>query len=75
VGIPEVHRQRVFEPFFTTKPSGTGHVGLGLSLAYETVRAYGGTLEAAPTPGGGATFTVTLPALPVRGRLFGAPRV
>jgi two-component system NtrC family sensor kinase len=52
----------VLEPFFTTKEAGSGHVGLGLSLAYEIVRGHGGTLDLGPAGGGGATFVVTLPA-------------
>src|SRR5690606_847938 len=61
-GVPEAQRAHVFEPFFTTKEAGSGHVGLGLSLAYEIVRGHGGTLDLAPPAAEGATFVVTLPA-------------
>ncbi|MEM8599146.1 MAG: ATP-binding protein [Bacteroidota bacterium] len=53
---------KVFEPFFTTKPTGQG-IGLGLSLSYDIVtQGHGGTLDVEPTPGGGATFVLALPA-------------
>jgi signal transduction histidine kinase len=57
-GIPEELRQRVFEPYFTTKSDGTG---LGLALVRQTLEAHRGTIGVAETPGGGATFTLTLP--------------
>lgn len=36
--------------------------GLGLALVTQTVRHHGGSLEVTPTDGGGATFTLALPA-------------
>ncbi len=59
---PEVLTQ-IFDPFFTTKPVGTG-AGLGLSICYGVVSSNGGSMEATNLPGGGAKFTVRLPALP-----------
>ncbi|MGD1851918.1 MAG: ATP-binding protein, partial [Cyanophyceae cyanobacterium] len=59
-GIPEAERERIFEPFFTTKPVGSG-TGLGLSVSYAIVQRHGGELSCAPFPGGGTTFTVSLP--------------
>ncbi|MEM9998213.1 MAG: ATP-binding protein, partial [Bacteroidota bacterium] len=60
-GVPENVLAKVFEPFFTTKPTGQG-IGLGLSLSYDIVtQGHGGTLAVEPTPGGGATFVMTLP--------------
>jgi two-component system C4-dicarboxylate transport sensor histidine kinase DctB len=50
---------RIFDPFFTTKGVGRG-LGLGLSITYNIVKDFGGTLEAANHPQGGAVFTVTL---------------
>jgi heavy metal sensor kinase len=37
-------------------------LGLGLSLVRAIVEAHGGTAGAAPTPGGGATFRIEIPA-------------
>jgi PAS domain S-box-containing protein len=60
-GVPVELRDRVLEPFFTTKPVGAG-TGLGLSVCHGILEAYDGTIEIDDRPGGGARFTVTLPA-------------
>lgn len=60
-GVPVALRNRVLEPFFTTKPVGAG-TGLGLSVCHGIVGSYGGTIAIDDRPGGGARFTVTLPA-------------
>jgi PAS domain S-box-containing protein len=52
---------RLFEPFFTTKEVGQG-TGLGLAIAYGIVQEHDGRLSAANTSGGGAVFTIELPA-------------
>jgi CheY-like chemotaxis protein len=59
VGLPLDGRERIFEPFFTTKTDGSG---LGLAVAYSVARRHGGGLTAEPSPDGGATFTLVLPA-------------
>ncbi|WP_412070147.1 PAS domain S-box protein [Rubrivirga sp. IMCC43871] len=68
-GVSEAVRARLFEPFFTTKAPGSGHVGLGLSLAHDVVvRGHGGRIDVAPAGGGGAAFTLVLPTTPRRAR-------
>lgn len=59
-GIPKDIKTRVFEPFFTTK-SGSGGTGVGLSLCLNIIEGHGGRLALEDTPGGGATFRITLP--------------
>lgn len=59
-GIPADVMPRLFEPFFTTK--GRGGTGLGLAVSQRLVQVMGGRLEAENIPGGGARFTVSLPA-------------
>ncbi len=59
-GIREEDRERVFEPFFTTKPAGRG-TGLGLPVVRNIVLAHGGDITFESKPGGGTTFTVSLP--------------
>jgi signal transduction histidine kinase len=60
---PEV-AERAFEPFYRFDPSrdrNTGGAGLGLAIVAAIAKAHGGTVEASPTPGGGATFRVWIP--------------
>lgn len=63
-GIPAEDRDRVFERFYradTSRTRTSGGTGLGLSIVAALVAAHGGTVEVDETPGGGATFRVTLP--------------
>lgn len=63
-GVPPAERERIFERFYRigddARRAARG-VGIGLSLARDLVRLQGGTIAVGDTPGGGATFTVTLP--------------
>ena len=57
-GLSEEALAHAFEPFFSTK--GQQGTGLGLALSREFVERWGGRIEAANRPGGGARVTVTL---------------
>jgi signal transduction histidine kinase/ligand-binding sensor domain-containing protein len=60
-GIPESIVDKIFQPFFTTKPTGQG-TGLGLSLAYDIVKAHGGEIRAETKEGEGSEFIIAIPA-------------
>lgn len=60
-GIAPDHLPRIFDPFFTTKEVGHG-TGLGLAVSNRIVEEHGGWIDAANASGGGALFTVYLPA-------------
>jgi PAS domain S-box-containing protein len=62
-GIAPDNLAHIFDPFFTTKRPGRG-TGLGLSICKTVLREHGGNIEATSAPGGGAVFTITLPAKP-----------
>ncbi len=58
-GIPPNIIDKIFQPFFTTKPTGQG-TGLGLSLAYDIVKAHGGEIKVETKEGKGTEFIVKL---------------
>lgn len=60
-GLSEVVKARLFEPFFTTKAAGKG-TGLGLAVSRHLLSQFEGALEVGDRPGGGARFTIALPA-------------
>lgn len=59
-GVPEDMRPRIFDPFYTTKEVGEG-LGLGLSIAYNIIRDFNGSIEVQDSALGGARFSVRLP--------------
>jgi signal transduction histidine kinase len=67
-GIPPEHLPHIFDRFYkadaaragTTIPSGSG---LGLSIVRAIVHQHGGEVSADNLPGGGAVFTLLLPAV------------
>lgn len=58
-GVPPEVRGRLFEPFVST-----GGTGLGLYVSQALARAHGGFVDYRDRAGGGAVFTVHLPAGP-----------
>jgi signal transduction histidine kinase len=58
-GIPENIVGKIFQPFFTTKPTGQG-TGLGLSLAYDIVKAHDGEIKVKSEKGIGSEFIIML---------------
>lgn len=59
-GIPQEIIGRLFEPFFTTKEVGKG-TGMGLTVVYDIVKSFGGTISVESVPGEGTCFTATFP--------------
>ena len=62
-GIPQQILDKIFQPFFTTKPTGQG-TGLGLSLAYDIIKAHYGEIKVESRQGEGTTFLILLELLP-----------
>ncbi|WP_144797767.1 cell wall metabolism sensor histidine kinase WalK [Microbacterium paludicola] len=68
-GIPPQIREQIFERFWradTSRARETGGSGLGLAIVSSIVTALHGQVRVDETPGGGATFTVTLPLAPAQ---------
>jgi two-component system OmpR family sensor kinase len=66
-GIPPQIREKIFQRFWradSSRTRETGGSGLGLAIVSSIIAAHHGTVEALETPGGGATFRVTLPLIP-----------
>lgn len=57
-GIAAEDQEKIFQPYFTTKEVG---IGLGLAITERIVKAHGGEILVASTPGEGTVFTVRLP--------------
>lgn len=68
-GIPEQIQEQIFQRFWradTSRARETGGSGLGLAIVASIVSALRGSVTVDETPGGGATFTVSLPLAPPR---------
>lgn len=69
-GVPLEERAKVFTRFFRGSGEAVAHtrgVGIGLSVVADLVGAMDGRLEVDDAPGGGARFTVHLPAAQMSG--------
>ncbi|MGN6502699.1 MAG: ATP-binding protein [Pseudolysinimonas sp.] len=65
-GIPPQLREKIFQRFWradTSRTRDTGGSGLGLAIVAGIVANHHGHVEVRETPGGGATFRVSLPLL------------
>ncbi len=64
IGISEESREHIFEKFYRAPVSAQqslGGLGLGLYICRQLVHMHHGEIDVVGTPGGGATFIVTLP--------------
>ena len=63
-GVSIEDRERIFEPLFrsTRRHSNVPGNGLGLAICQSIVLAHGGSMQLTDRPGGGARFSVLLPA-------------
>ena len=64
-GIPAQVREKIFERFWradSSRARETGGSGLGLAIVASIVSVHEGSIAVDETPGGGATFRVSLPA-------------
>ena len=67
VGMTPDQLQHCFEQFWQAEPTDVrrfGGTGIGLYIVRSLIEGMGGTIAAASQPGEGATFTVTLRAVP-----------
>jgi signal transduction histidine kinase len=65
IGIDAATAERLFDRFFRSDASHSRVIegtGLGLAIVRSIARIHGGTVTAAPRPGGGSLFRVVLPA-------------
>ncbi len=62
IGIPDADKKRIFDRFYRVEKSRSrkDHFGLGLSIAYEIIKAHGGSIQVTDAEGGGSCFTVVL---------------
>ena len=58
-GIKNENLAHIFDPFFTTKSPGEG-VGLGLSISYNIIKDFGGSISVTSLTGEMTTFMITL---------------
>ncbi|WP_295712589.1 7TM diverse intracellular signaling domain-containing protein [Mucilaginibacter sp.] len=62
IGMEPETQKKVFEPFFTTKEVGEG-TGLGMSIAYNTVKKHNGKIFVNSKPGEGTELILQIPII------------
>ncbi|MCM1143552.1 MAG: HAMP domain-containing histidine kinase [Blautia sp.] len=62
IGISDEDKKKIFDRFYRAEKSRSDkeHFGLGLPIAYEIMKAHGGSIEVADAAGGGSVFTVVI---------------
>lgn len=68
IGMDEITMQKIFEPFFTTKEVGEG-TGLGMSIAYNTIKKHNGEIIIHSKIGEGTEFILKLPIINISSNL------
>jgi signal transduction histidine kinase len=58
-GVDAAAREKIFLPFYSSKLGGSG---FGLAIVARIAELHGGTVEVTDREGGGAVFTLRLPA-------------
>jgi signal transduction histidine kinase len=61
-GVPAAERERIFDPFARGSQAASGGSGLGLALVRHYAAAHRGRVEVSDRDGGGAVFSLVLPA-------------
>ena len=62
IGISDADKKRIFDRFYRVEKSRSrkDHFGLGLPIAYEIVKAHGGSIQVTDAEDGGSCFTIIL---------------
>jgi len=58
-GMPDDIKEKLFDPYVSTKKG--GHFGLGLSIAYNIVKSFQGSITCESIPDKGTVFKIELP--------------
>ncbi len=61
-GMDDITKSKIFDPFFTTKDVGEG-TGLGMSIAYNTIKKHSGNILINSTIGKGTEMVIQIPII------------